>query len=181
EVLQDALIRRSNGMDSRSHWSMGRTYMQRLDMWAWAFTQDVRIAAVGMLALFTAPLAWGLFLYHFYLAWAGMTTNESFKWDEWKEDIADGYVFRVGPASPGLEAVQDVELQPRVLWPKSSTQQLVNKLQTPHWSLENDLDLQRRGAVRVQSLQDIDNIYDLGFLNNIKDILGIYYARIGSV
>ena len=33
-------------------------------------------------------------MYHGYLIWAGMTTNESSKWSDFKEDVGDGYVYR---------------------------------------------------------------------------------------
>lgn len=52
------------------------------------------IAGVGLLALFTAPLAWGLWTYHLYLIWAGTTTNENGKWGDWEADMADGCVFK---------------------------------------------------------------------------------------
>ena len=80
--------------ESTTSWGQGKSFGQRFDLWAWAFTEDIRVGCVGLLAAFTAPLAWGLLSYHVYLIWAGMTTSESFKWDEWKEDVADGYVVK---------------------------------------------------------------------------------------
>ncbi|TKA79520.1 hypothetical protein B0A49_01086 [Cryomyces minteri] len=52
------------------------------------------IAGVGLLAFYTAPLPLGLLAYHVYLIWAGMTTNESAKWADWREDMHDGVVFK---------------------------------------------------------------------------------------
>lgn len=172
-TLQDALVRRSAGVDARSHWTVGRTYRQRFDLWAWAFTGDVRIGAVGLLALFTAPLAGGLFLYHVYLLWAGMTTNESFKWEEWKEDILDGFVYRDGPVSQDAGAGKNSGLEPDVYWPVVSEQHLVNKVHQQPWRREDDVDMQRRGWIRIISLKEVDNIYDLGFWGNVKDIFRI--------
>ena len=98
-LLQSKLVSTSspssaNGGGVTASWTEGKSLSQRFDLWAWAFTEDIRIGCVGLLAAFTAPLAWGLLLYHVYLVWAGMTTSESFKWDEWKEDVADGYVVK---------------------------------------------------------------------------------------
>ncbi|MCJ1245300.1 palmitoyltransferase swf1 [Trapelia coarctata] len=177
-LLQDGLIRRSHGSRARSHWSAGRTYMQQFDMWAWAFTEDVRIGSVGLLALFTAPLAWGLFLYHIYLIWAGMTTNESFKWDDWKEDVRDGLVYKrdIPPSPAGRQNGMDVE--PKVRWPVSSNQQLLNRVHQQPVPSSEDLDLQQQGWSRVHSLRELENIYDLGFWDNMKDIFhGIGLAR----
>jgi hypothetical protein len=53
----------------------------------------VRGSGVGLLALLTWPLPLGLLAYHIYLIWAGMTTNESGKWADWRDDMADGVVF----------------------------------------------------------------------------------------
>lgn len=53
----------------------------------------LRAAGVGLLALLTWPLPLGLLGYHVYLIWAGMTTNESAKWADWRDDMADGVVF----------------------------------------------------------------------------------------
>ena len=170
DTLQDVLVRRSAGMETRSHWTVGRTYRQRFDLWTWAFTGDVRIGAVGLLALFTAPLAWGLFLYHVYLIWAGTTTNESFKWEEWKEDVADGFVYKNGPAIPTGRKHNDTITGSKFSSPISSSQRLINKVSQQPWSRENDLDMQRTGWVRVLSMKEVDNIYDLGFMNNLKDI-----------
>ncbi|KAH9820450.1 Palmitoyltransferase SWF1 [Teratosphaeria destructans] len=52
------------------------------------------IAGVGMLAASTAALPLGLLGYHCYLIWAGMTTNESQKWADWRDDMYDGMVFK---------------------------------------------------------------------------------------
>lgn len=53
----------------------------------------IRASGVGLLALLTWPLPLGLLLYHIYLIWAGMTTNESAKWADWSDDMAQGVVF----------------------------------------------------------------------------------------
>ena len=53
----------------------------------------LRASGVGLLALMTWPLPLGLLGYHIYLIWAGMTTNESSKWSDWEEDMAEGVVF----------------------------------------------------------------------------------------
>lgn len=53
----------------------------------------LRASGVGLLALLTWPLPLGLLIYHIYLIWAGMTTNESSKWSDWRDDMADGVVF----------------------------------------------------------------------------------------
>lgn len=143
----------------------------------------ISIAGVGLLAASTASLPLGLLAYHLYLIWAGMTTNESQKWSEWKEDMRDGYVFRanvnelrahnqlrnrsnderigsgeLNPALGGLEAQQDI------FWPMSTDQVLVRT---------NDGKPPRRQDslwTRVWDLSEVDNIYDLGGIENFRQV-----------
>lgn len=144
----------------------------------------ISIAGVGLLAASTASLPLGLLAYHLYLIWAGMTTNESQKWSEWKEDMRDGYVFRANmsdlrhhnqmrnirdtygedesrqqnPALGGLEA------QDNIIWPISSDQVLVRT---------NDGKPPRKQDAlwtRVWDTSEVDNIYDLGWVENFLQV-----------
>ena len=169
-LLQDRLIRRSQGSAARSHWSVGRTYMNRLDMWSWALVEDVRIGSVGLLALFTAPLAWGLFLYHVYLIWTGMTTNESFKWDDWKEDVAGGLVYKNTTPVEQLTTNDGLDNEPYVPWPVLHKQRLLNRAFSGTLEMDKEADLLRNGWTRIRSLGEVENIYDLGFWDNLKEI-----------
>lgn len=163
------------------HWSARITWGKYFDLWLWAIGEDVRIGGVGMLAALTAPLAWGMFLYHVYLIWAGMTTSESSKWADWKDDIADGLVFqskRRKGVTYGRMCGADIE--PVVSWPIRNHQWLVrcDDGQPP----EEELDIyanraleravpQRSQWTRLQSLSEVHNLYDLGFWRNIADII----------
>lgn len=100
------------------------------------------IAGVGMLTAATAALPLALLAYHCYLIWAGMTTNESQKWADWRDDMADGSVFKAsreqlkthnrlrkygsaatnGTLNPALDATSE-ELE--VPWPVHSDQVIV--------------------------------------------------------
>lgn len=144
------------------------------------------IAGVGLLAASTALLPFALLAYHAYLIWAGMTTNESSKWADWRDDIYSGHVFRserdallsfhglrqngVGSwesgSSKGLArdlGLTEDELDVR--WPISSDQVLVRtsdahppKGQEALWK-------------RVRSLREVDNLYDLGGWQNLMEVL----------
>lgn len=187
ETLQADTIRRAEGFNSRANWSVGKTWSQFFHSWAWAFANDARIGGVGMLALLTAPLAWGLCLYHVYLVWAGMTTNESSKWADWRDDITDGFVFRTERNLNDVRGGQnETDTEPIVDWPVLSTQQLTSTEngQSPETQAkggdsgngstktlyinEDNIGHQWR---QVRSLHEIDNIYDLGFWDNILDAL----------
>ena len=147
-------------------------FSQQIDLWAWAFTEDIRIGAVGILAIFTAPLAWGFLFYHVYLIWAGMTTSESFKWDEWKEDVADGYVFKC--MEPKKTTLSNGTIprgdDPFIPWPVSSPQRLVSRANKLSLEMEPDAQLTLPPWEPVHHLSQIINIYDLGFWDNLKDV-----------
>lgn len=141
------------------------------------------VAGVGLLAATTFPLPWGLLAYHAYLIWAGMTTNESQKWADWRDDMADGVVFkarlsalqahnrrRPGNATaatttsnPALNSAADDELP--IPWPVHSDQILVRTRDGRPPTGQEAL------WTRVWDLADVDNIYDLGGWDNLLEIL----------
>ena len=177
ETLQGDMVREPGATNSRAHSSASQTWTEFSHSWGWAFANDVRIGAVGMLAVMTAPLAWGLFLYHVYLVWAGMTTNESSKWADWRDDTVDGLVFRAERSIGSCQ--RDAEADPLVDWPISSTQQLVSTQdgQLPN-SYQQGVDIGGAETAmrspqwrRLKSLEEVDNLYDLGFWENFLDTL----------
>ena len=142
------------------------------------------IAGVGLLAASTAALPLALFAYHCYLIWAGMTTNETQKWADWRDDIDDGGVFKTsrdvllkhtrlhppggvsGSASKGLaEELGITDNEPQATWPISSAQVIVrtNDGRPPYG--------QEALWARIWSLSDVDNLYDLGGWDNLMEVL----------
>ncbi|CAK3995873.1 Palmitoyltransferase SWF1 [Lecanosticta acicola] len=144
----------------------------------------ISIAGVGLLAASTPLLPLGLLAYHCYLIWAGMTTNESQKWADWRDDMTDGFVFKATREdlrahnrlrqhrdvaeernNPALEAFEDAEDDVKIQWPVSSDIILVRT--------RDGRPPQGQEALwtRVWSLSEIENIYDLGGLHNLLEIL----------
>ncbi|KAL8701786.1 MAG: hypothetical protein Q9224_000333 [Gallowayella concinna] len=175
-LLSRALQLRASGLlnheSGTENWSSGLTWSMYASHWSWALSQDIRIGGVGLLALLTAPLAWTMFLYHLYLVWAGMTTNESSKWSEWREYIDEGLVYKwLGNANHVPAQSKDPTTEPVVDWPIHSDQRL-------YWSEDG----RPPGAIAmgedgisaswkpVHGLCEISNLYDLGFWDNLKDI-----------
>lgn len=159
-------------------WSIGLTWSEYFQSWLWAFAEDFRIGGVGLLALLTAPLAWGLFFYHMYLVWAGMTTNESSKWADWRDDVADDLVFKTlrAPVAEERKPMEhDAKIEPFTDWPVSSTQKLVRTENGKAPGNETINYGQREGNksqirwTRVRSMEEVDNLYDLGFWGNLGD------------
>jgi palmitoyltransferase ZDHHC4 len=152
--------------------------MHRFDVWldvlATAFDiGGVCRGGVGFLAMLTAPLPLGLEIYHVYLVWAGMTTNESGKWSDWKEDIADGLVWRAD-----VETRSEEYEQAWARWPKRSETFMVltSDGREPRLVSEEITKVVRDGPEArwrsVKDLKEVTNIYDLGFWGNVKELLG---------
>lgn len=157
------------------------------NVWGIVITADPRVGTVSLLMLMTAPLAVAFLVYHLYLIWAGTTTNESAKWSDWKDDVADGYVFHARRSQiPGAPPPVDLGDRP---WPVDSDQILVIDDGPPmegyilasnsnlvDYAGEPDGTIDPRWE-QASSMRDIDNIYDAGFWNNLKDAIGLPVRR----
>ena len=141
------------------------TWMHYLDTWASAISNDYRVGSVGLLASFTGPLAWGLFSYHGYLIWAGMTTNETAKWADWKDDIRAGMVVKKRGLHEAPRATRNSTNDRRLAYAFERAPS--NEPSTARW-IQNQL---AHGWTRVRSLDEMENVYDTGFLHNLLDIL----------
>jgi palmitoyltransferase len=152
-----------------------------------------------MLSFMCIPLALGFLAYHIYLIWAGMTTNESAKWSDWKEDIGDKVVFRAEMKkiresfSPLPEDVEPREEDVR--WPtgvrakwwlvrtRDGEQPKKRKFGGAKGQGQNgkaaavgegngrseEEEIPDERWTRVQSLAQVENLYDLGFWDNLRD------------
>lgn len=177
KTIKTEVAHQTGNLDPKLNWSAAKTWSEYGEFHLWAFAQDFRVGAVGMLALMCGPLAWALFFYHTYLVWAGMTTNETSKWADWRDDIADGIVFKT-KRSMAQQDARDTTIEPFVDWPISSTQQLIR---TEDRALQRPLpnghenSLFGKGALRrVKGLEEVDNLYDLGFWGNLRDLSTVW-------
>jgi hypothetical protein len=140
----------------------GFTWTQYWNVVAWVLQEYTRIGAVTMLCIMITPLIIGLFTYHIYLIYCGTTTNESLKWQDWEADMADGFVFKRKLA---LDRKKHVAEAKETCWPAESQQILVRT---------EDGNAPRGGEgvgawERVWKLKDVENLYDLGFWDNLVD------------
>jgi palmitoyltransferase len=137
----------------------------------------LRRAGVGLLAAMTWPLPLGLLAYHLYLIWAGTTTNETAKWEDWKEDMADGIVFVGDLRDADSEDNRGRERVPRrdvPRWPHQAKKFVVKTTdgQRPRFVAEGIRDIVVDDSWKqIWRLADVDNIYDLGFWGNLWDCL----------
>ncbi|PHH75206.1 hypothetical protein CDD80_2536 [Ophiocordyceps camponoti-rufipedis] len=160
-----------------ANWSLWKpndmTFSRYLAVWGWAIQMNVRIGATTLLAMLTTPLVTGLLVYTLYLVYAGTTTNESLKWSVVKEDMDDGCAFRrVLP--PNRKKDDRIESW-CCRWPVEPTHILVGTSdgQPP----AADAGLQGDGEwEHVWSLKHVENIYDVGFWDNLTDSFVRDYA-----
>ncbi|KAJ4378023.1 palmitoyltransferase swf1 [Neocucurbitaria cava] len=189
-----------------SSWS---TYFDQKGHYFLAYTSiyldvgGVRGSGVGLLALLTWPLPLGLLAYHIYLIWAGMTTNESAKWSDWRDDMADGVVFlghrredtmhtdessapihatplqstRSSSSSspfPTPPETPPEDEEPPTTWPLESRHILIRTRtgQPPKTLPARIKSVAKDGSFeRVWSLAAVENVYDLGVWDNLREIL----------
>lgn len=163
-------------------WSTGLTWSRYANYWSWILSRDYRTGGVGLLALLTAPLAWAMFGYHVYLIWAGTTTNESSKWSELREYIDMGLAYKwVRPTNAAPQRHTDPDVEPLVDWPIHSEQRIWRSEDGRPPSMrpsERDGPLNPDGLETISGsshwepvtgLHEVENLYDLGFWDNVKD------------
>ncbi|KAL5118622.1 palmitoyltransferase swf1 [Pleosporales sp. CAS-2024a] len=160
----------------------------------------VRASGVGLLALLTWPLPLGLLSYHIYLIWAGMTTNESGKWSDWQDDMAEGVVFlghrredtmhekkfvvlENAPSAhssssslpvPKPPETADEDEEPLTTWPLESRHILIRTVsgQPPRNLPSRIRSVAKEDSFeRVWNLTAVENVYDLGFVDNLREAL----------
>lgn len=152
--------------------------------WGWAISKQRRIGSISLLCLLCAPMVWGIYIYHIYLVWAGMTTNENNKWSRWRDDIADGLVYKLardqahqgvsnGETRGSMEAKQVDGFTQKGEVERSEIPQSF-KIDPLLLRTEDGRPPKSReqGHVwrRVSHISEVDNIYDLGFWNNLRAI-----------
>jgi palmitoyltransferase ZDHHC4 len=148
----------------------GSTWAVWLNGWGQALTYNLRVGAVGLLCLLTQPMAWGFLLYHLYLVWAGTTTNETLKWVDWRHGVADGHVWmrersgQVAGLGP-MENSQEVAFANEwAKWPVKSTMVVT-------YEEDDTLFGGDRRWQQVRSMEELQNIYDIGFWKNLRLLL----------
>lgn len=127
---------------------------------------DVGVGSVTLLTLMTSPLVWGLLGYHIYLIYCGTTTNESMKWQDWQMEMDEGYAFK---RTLPLDRVKDPRHEaPWTRWPVESVQVLVRTEDGTPPASNSGMGVGE--WERVWRLRDVENLYDLGFWDNLVDV-----------
>ncbi|KAJ8605027.1 hypothetical protein MRB53_041572 [Persea americana] len=145
--------------------------MSYFDVWGPVIQGDVRLGAVALLAGLCMPLPLGLFVYHVYLVWAGMTTNETNKWRILQEEMADGLVFKNARSKEQEVHRRGTLDEPATDWPIAPTQWIARTKDGKPPEQQAGSEADQGKWERCWRLRDVDNIYDLGFWDNLRDVL----------
>lgn len=130
-----------------------------IGVYSLAIVQEVYIGAVFLICGLCGVLSAVFTGYHGYLIWAGTTTSETMKWADWKEDIQDGMVFMAD------EEEEEEEVDPRgERWRRQRLWRLGDGEGTE--TLPRDALWKR-----VESLDEVENIYDEGGWRNLADAM----------
>ncbi|KAI2618557.1 zf-DHHC-domain-containing protein [Hypomontagnella submonticulosa] len=145
----------------------GWSWRQYLVLLTMGIQDDVGVGSVTLLTLMTSPLVWGLLGYHMYLIYCGTTTNESMKWQDWQVEMNEGCAFK---RSLPPDRTKDLRREAAwTRWPIDPVQILVRTEDgTPPPTNAGD------GVgewERIWYLRDVENMYDLGFWDNLVDVL----------
>ncbi|KAL2187624.1 zf-DHHC-domain-containing protein [Thermothelomyces heterothallicus CBS 203.75] len=163
----------------RANGGRGMSITDWLVVWSWGMQDGGRggggggvwLAAVTLLALMISPLVWALLGYHLWLIYCGTTTNESMKWSDWQADMDDGLAWK-RRLDPGR--IKDLTVEPAwTRWPVEAEQVLVrtNDGKPPTGEV-----LPGYGEWEaVWRLKDVENLYDLGFWDNLVDVFLPYF------
>ncbi|KAG8423567.1 palmitoyltransferase swf1 [Metarhizium acridum] len=136
-------------------------------IWGWGIQTNIGLGITTLLSGLTAPLVWGLLIYTMYLVYCGTTTNESFKWSVYRDDMEDGYAFRRPMPS---KRERDLVKEPICRrWPVEPEMVLAatddGKPPPAQMALAGEGEWER-----VWNLKDVENLYDLGLWDNLGDI-----------
>ncbi|KAK2074754.1 hypothetical protein P8C59_008937 [Phyllachora maydis] len=143
------------------------SFNEWLVIWSWALQDGVALGSVTLLAGLLSPLVWGLFWYNIWLVYSGTTTNESLKWSDWQLEMNDGFAFQ---RRLPLNRAKDLRLEPAwTRWPVEPEQILVRtqdgRPPRPDSNIAGEGEWER-----PRKLRELENLYDIGFWGNIRDI-----------
>lgn len=169
------------GWSDKQYWSqLGNAFVFAMSI------GGISVSGVGLLATTTAPLPFALFAYHVYLVWAGMTTNESAKWADWRDDMYDGVVWKgkrsVVDAHNRERSARQLRARNRMSGFKVEEEEEEEKEEYIPWPNVSDQVILRttdgKAPIGQEHLWEkctgldmVDNIYDLGFWQNLVAVV----------
>ncbi|KAI5308500.1 palmitoyltransferase swf1 [Ascosphaera atra] len=188
EIVQEAYLGGYLGPVEAPRWTSGRDFFSKAELMGVAVGENLRVGSVSLLCFMCCPLPLAMFGYHVYLIWAGITTNETSKWEVWKELVAEKAAFA---ATKGEVYERILSYERETDWPAKSEQTLrcTRDARPPRvgyhyndrlWEIVQPAD---EGAPedsrweRVKDMTEVVNMYDMGFVANLRDALGMDVSK----
>jgi hypothetical protein len=139
-----------------------------LIVWSWGLQDSISMGSVTLLCVLISPLVWALLSYHIWLIYCGTTTNESMKWSDWQAEMDEGCAFK---RSLPAGRAKDLSLEPVwTRWP-CEAEQIVVRTEDGNPPREDIRNVPGVGQwERVFKLRNVENLYDIGFWDNVVDI-----------
>ncbi|KAG0336135.1 hypothetical protein BG004_008181 [Podila humilis] len=151
-------------------------FLRNYHIFIYQMQEDKSLGALGVFATLAGLVIFIFFLYNIYLVGTGVTTNESFKWEDIGEMIYRRELVEVQDIDPTGVPVGPKKYEqrdrrhpshPRYVPPAQSSttskkQQQHSPAMPPGYSMTENV---------ITKMREIDNIYDMGFKANIASIL----------
>jgi palmitoyltransferase len=147
-------------------WGTGYSWSEYGMFWLWILNKRPAAAGVTILCVMCTPLVAGLGAYSFYLVWAGVTTNESGKWDNVKMDIVEGILWKRVLDARHVEGRMEGVGRLESRWPVRPKVVAVCCDDTP----DERFDIGEGAWEKVTDIQELENVYDVGFCDNLRDV-----------
>ncbi|KAF9328495.1 hypothetical protein BG006_008319 [Podila minutissima] len=132
--------------------------------------EDKSLGALGVFASLAGLVIFIFFIYNIYLIATGVTTNESFKWEDIGEMIYRRELVEVQDISPEGRPVGPKKYEQRDRRHPSHPRYIPPAQPSPAPAPKQDTGYMTQEHV-ITKMREIDNIYDMGVKANIASIL----------
>ncbi|KAG0098103.1 hypothetical protein BGZ93_001137 [Podila epicladia] len=132
--------------------------------------EDKSLGALGVFASLAGLVIFIFFIYNIYLIATGVTTNESFKWEDIGEMIYRRELVEVQDISPEGRPVGPKKYEQRDRRHPSHPRYIPPAQPSPAPAPKQDTGYTTQEHV-ITKMREIDNIYDMGVKANISSIL----------
>lgn len=126
------------------------------------------MAASGLVSCVCGIIVGVFFIYELYLASAGMTTNEQFKWSDLQYEMeVEKKTIECDPCVLGFISARRTKHSIKLL---GFRQFRLNWIKSKASSAKNSVRYGSLKSVAISNFNDMDNVYDQGAVNNLRQI-----------
>ncbi|KAG0341765.1 hypothetical protein BG005_002879 [Podila minutissima] len=145
-------------------------FLRDYHIFIYQMQEDKSLGALGVFASLAGLVIFIFFIYNIYLIATGVTTNESFKWEDIGEMIYRRELVEVQDISPEGRPVGPKKYEQRDRRHPSHPRYIPPAQPSPAPAPKQDTGYTTQEHV-ITKMQEVDNIYDMGVKANIASIL----------